>query len=285
LKKNNFKKIVLPIVVIGILFIVIRKCSFHSLPEKKLQLFEFSIEENYDDNEYQLLIKNPVKCPMRVLLSSQDNKVNEILNNLSPILLEASADTLITIKNQGDLADKIDVALRIGNPEITIQSSVIKSLPYPKYKAYDLLQGNNSSPTHNSNTSKYAFDFNMSIGDTVTSAQDGYVIGVVDGYNGWGNGDKWKSYANQIMIYDTVTHLFTMYGHLKQNSSLVQVGHYVTIGEPIALSGQTGQAQEEHLHFNVLQADNVKGGLKSYRLDSIGNYKVNELKRYQLMTN
>jgi murein DD-endopeptidase MepM/ murein hydrolase activator NlpD len=255
------------------------------LPEKKLQLFEFNIEESYDDNKYQLFIKNPVKCPIRVLLSCQNEKVNKILNRLSPILLEASADTLITIMDQGNLENKIDVALRIGNPNIAIQSSKIKSLPYPNGYSYELLQGNNSTPTHNSNISRYAFDFNMSTGDTVTSVQDGYVIGVIDGYHGWGNGDKWKSYANQVMIYDTVSHLFTMYGHLKHNGSLVKVGDYVTIGQPIALSGQTGQAQEEHLHFNVMQADNVKGGLKSYRLDSIGNYKVNDLKRYQLMIN
>lgn len=51
---NNFKKVILPIVFIGIFFMVIRKCSFYSLPKKKLQLFEFSIQENYDGNEYQL---------------------------------------------------------------------------------------------------------------------------------------------------------------------------------------------------------------------------------------
>jgi hypothetical protein len=276
----------LPIVIIVIFFVIIRKCSFHSLPEENLQLFEFNIEESYEDNIYQLSIKNPVKCPIRVLLSCKNDKeVNDILNNLSPILLEASADTLITIMNHGNLKDKIDVSMRIGNPEIPVLSSKIKSLPYPKGKGYNLLQGNNSNPTHNSNLSRYAFDFTMAIGDTVTSVQDGYVIGVIDGYDGWGTGNEWKSYSNQVIIYDTATHLFTMYGHLKQNSSMVKVGDYVTIGKPIALSGQTGQAQEEHLHFNVMQAAEVTGGLKSYRLDSIGKYKITELKRHQLMTN
>lgn len=160
------------------------------MPEEKFQLFKFNIEESYDENEYQLSIKNPVKCPIGVLLSCQDDKTNKILNNLSPILLEPSADTLIRIKNLGNLEGEIDIKLRIGNPEITIQSTKIKSLPYPNGKSYELLQGNNSNPTHNSNLSRYAFDFTMSIGDTVTSTQDGYVIGVIDGYHGWGNGDK-----------------------------------------------------------------------------------------------
>lgn len=284
MKKNSLKKL-LPIVFIGISFIILRKCSFHVLPKEKFQLFKFGVEESYSENEYQLEIKNPLKCPITVLLSCKDDNVDEILNNLSPVRLESSVDTLITIKNQGDLKDKIDIIFRIGNPDLSINSTNIESLPYPKGKSYNLLQGNNSNPTHNGNLSRYAFDFTMKTGDTVTSVQNGYVIGVIDGYDGWGYGNKWKSYANQILIYDPVTHLFTMYGHVKQYGSMVKVGEYVTIGRPIALSGQTGQTQEEHLHFNVLQADNIKGGLKSYRLDSIGNYKVKELLRHQLLTN
>jgi len=76
-----------------------------------------------------------------------------------------------------------------------------------------------------------------------------------------------------------------MYGHLKQFGGLVELGQYVKIGDPIALSGKTGQTSEEHLHFNVLQAINEKNGLTSFRLDSIGNYKVEELKRNQLTKN
>lgn len=123
----------------------------------------------------------------------------------------------------------------------------------------------------------------MSIGDTITSAQNGYVVTTIDGYHGWGYSNKWKSYSNQVMIYDPETYLFTMYGHLKQHGSLVELGQYVKLGEPIALSGKTGLTQEEHLHFNVFQADNSNSGITSYELDSIGNYKVKELTRHQLI--
>lgn len=285
MKNLSLKRAALSIALILIFLVVIRKVSFYSLPEQKLQFFKLNIEQNYNDSEYQLILRNPVNCPTRFFLSCKENKVNELLKSLSPIILAAKADTTITIKGQGDLKGKIAIKLRLGNPNIPIQSTVIKSLPFLKGKSYELLQGNSSEPTHNSNLSRYAFDFTMSIGDTVTSTQNGYVIGVIDGYHGWGYGDKWKSYANQVMIYDTLTHLFTMYGHLKQNSSMVEVGEFVTRGQPIALSGQTGQTSEEHLHFNVLQADSGGGGLKSYLVDSIGNYKVKELKRYQSMKN
>jgi murein DD-endopeptidase MepM/ murein hydrolase activator NlpD len=255
------------------------------LPKEKFQLFKIENEESYVDNRYRLSIKNPVGCPIRLFLSCQDDEVNSILNNYSPIILEAKSDTAIIISGKGNLKGKIQIKLKLGNPTLSIDTKNIKTLPYPKGKSYELLQGNNSNPTHNHKVSRYAFDFTMNIGDTITSVQDGYVIGVIDGYKGWGNSSKWKPFANQVMIYDTTSHLFTMYGHLKQYSSFVDVGDYVTIGQPIALSGKTGQTSEEHLHFNVLKADSEKGNLISYPLDSIGNYKVKELKRYQLMKN
>jgi hypothetical protein len=286
LKNLNLKKAALSIAFILIFFVISRKISFHSLPKQNLQFFKVNIEESYNNGEYQLMLSNPINCPNRFFLTCEEKSVNDLLKEFSPVLLEAKTDTTIIIKGHGDLKNKIQINLKLGNPDIPLQSStVIKSLPFPKDKSYELLQGNNSEPTHNSNLSRYAFDFTMMIGDTVTSTQNGYVIGVIDGYEGWGYSDNWKPYSNQVMIYDPLTHLFTMYGHLKQNSSMVAVGEFVTIGQPIALSGKTGQASEEHLHFNVLQADNSKSGLKSHPLDSIGNYKVNKLKRYQSMRN
>lgn len=285
MSKLNFKKTILPIVLIGIFFVVIRKCSFHSLPKEQLQLFSFQKEESFIDDVYRLSLKNPVGCPIRLFLSSKDGEINELLKSFSPLILEEKADTVITIGGKGNLKDSIQIKLKLGNPKLTIRTKNIITLPFPKDRSYNLLQGNNSYPTHNHSVSRYAFDFTMNTGDTITSSQEGCVIGVIDGYTGWGNSDSWKPYSNQVIIYDTSSYLFTMYGHLKQYSSMVEVGDYVTMGQPIALSGQTGFASEEHLHFNVLRADSTKGNLISYRLDSIGPYKVNELKRNQLMRN
>jgi len=93
----------------------------------------------------------------------------------------------------------------------------------------------------------------MAIGDTITSTQNGFVVGVIDGYTGWGMSKKWKSFGNQVIIYDNRTHMFTTHGHLKQNGSLVKVGDVVSIGQPIALSGKTEQTQEAHLYFNIFR--------------------------------
>ncbi|MEO1805224.1 MAG: M23 family metallopeptidase [Bacteroidota bacterium] len=275
------KSIILPVVFIGVFLLVVRKCSFHALPQEKLHAIKLDIEESYKNDTYQLTITNPVDCPNRFLLSCVDEK----LIDFPPILLEAKADTTIRIIGQGNLKGKMKIHLKWGDPSLPIQAHSISQLPYPQHKRYQLLQGNNSNPTHNYGLSRYAFDFTMEIGDTVTSTQNGYVVAVIDGYKGWGSGDKWKPYVNQVMIYDTTSHLFTMYGHLMQDGSLVEAGQYVTVGQPIGLSGKTGQTTEEHLHFNVLKADKGKRGLQSYPLDSIGNYKVKTLERYQWMEN
>lgn len=281
----NFRKIFLPIIFISVLFVVFRKCSFHKLPSKKIKAFALDFDEKYDNNEYRLTITNPVDCPNRFILSAQNEDVNTLLSANSPFHLEAKADTTIIVNGQGDLTGKVKIGFKWGDPLRSVHSTHIKSLPFPKGKSYELMQGNNSYPTHNHRGSRYAFDFTMAIGDTITSVQDGYIVTVIDGYNGWGQGNKWKPYSNQIMIYDPESYLFTMYGHLKQYGSFVELGQYVKVGEPIGLSGKTGQTSEAHLHFNVFRADNSKSGLTSYQLDSIGGYEVDKLNRYQSMAN
>jgi murein DD-endopeptidase MepM/ murein hydrolase activator NlpD len=52
----------------------------------------------------------------------------------------------------------------------------------------------------------------------------------------------------------TITHddrTVAVYGHLKQNGSLVKVGDHVEQGQVFALSGNSGASEEPHLHFHV----------------------------------
>lgn len=281
--KVSFKNIIRLLAIVLVMTLILRKCSFSTLPDKIPSNVKIEVDHSYVDSVYTLKITNTLGCPMRFFLSSDDKKINTYLKENSPYILGGLKDTIITIGNMGDLTDRIKFNIKYGDPNISITTKAISSLPFPKGKKYKLLQGNNSNPTHNHSGSRYAFDFTLKIGDTITSVQNGYVVAVVDGYSGWGRGDKWKAYANQVMVYDTSSHLFTMYGHLVKDGALIEVGDFVNVGEPIALSGKTGQSPEEHLHFNVLIPDNTKKGTVSYALDSIGKYKVAELKRHQWM--
>ncbi|MGH7441709.1 MAG: M23 family metallopeptidase, partial [bacterium] len=47
---------------------------------------------------------------------------------------------------------------------------------------------------------------------------------------------------------------WSIYGHISQGGALVQKGESVAAGDPIALSGHTGEATGPHLHFAVYRA-------------------------------
>lgn len=59
---------------------------------------------------------------------------------------------------------------------------------------------------------------------------------------------KYGAYGNVIVIRHD-TGLETVYGHNVKN--LVKAGDFVRAGQPIALTGRTGRASTEHLHFEV----------------------------------
>jgi murein DD-endopeptidase MepM/ murein hydrolase activator NlpD len=158
-------------------------------------------------------------------------------------------------------------------------------LPFPKNKEYQVLQGNGTNFTHNTDWSRYALDFNLKTNDTICSATDGYVVGIVDKYRFSGPGLEWKPYANFITIYDPNSGVFCQYSHLVQNGSLVKIGDEIKRGQPIALSGNTGQSTVEHLHFSCLIPVNNEDGLKSIPIEFVGGIKGVDLKKGDVLKN
>jgi len=149
-------------------------------------------------------------------------------------------------------------------------------LPFPKNRSYKIIQGYNGSHSHNTDYSRYAIDFSLKINDTVCSAADGYVVGVIKDYKLGGTTEDWIDYSNYITIYHPKSGLFTQYVHLIKNGSFVKVGDTVTKGQPIGLSGMTGYTTVPHLHFNVLKPDK-KEGLISTDIEFEEGYKGTEL--------
>ncbi|WP_209390064.1 M23 family metallopeptidase [Chryseobacterium sp. RR2-3-20] len=114
------------------------------------------------------------------------------------------------------------------------------------------MQGNNGNFTHNTPYSRYAVDFDMKVGDTITCADDGFVVGVIKDYEFGKNDKNWENFSNFITVYHPQSGLFTQYAHLKKNGNFVKVGDFVKRNQPIGLSGETGYVSGAHLHFNVL---------------------------------
>ncbi len=81
-------------------------------------------------------------------------------------------------------------------------------------------------------------DIKVNKHDTILAAFDG-VVRVSGTARGYGN----------VIVIRHYSGLETVYGHASKR--MVKSGDRVTAGQPIAISGQTGRASTDHLHFEV----------------------------------
>ena len=120
-------------------------------------------------------------------------------------------------------------------------------LPYPAGSTYYVNQSSCTNGGHQG-PYKYGYDFVMPIGTRITAARPGVVADIRatfrDGQHGLGE-------ANWVKIrHDDGT--IAAYSHLTVGGTLVKVSDRVVAGQPIALSGNTGNTGGlPHLHFHV----------------------------------
>jgi murein DD-endopeptidase MepM/ murein hydrolase activator NlpD len=86
-------------------------------------------------------------------------------------------------------------------------------------------------------------DFPMKIGSPVSASLDGYVSSINPG----------SDYGTAVVI-DHPNGYQTVYGHLSERS--VNLGDFVTKGQKIGKSGNTGNTTGPHLHYEVRQGKN-----------------------------
>lgn len=122
-------------------------------------------------------------------------------------------------------------------------------LPYPTGSTEVVLQGNCGAGGHRpGETFEYAYDFDMEIGDLVTAARRGVVIGVEERFED-GNG---APADNNYVFIEHEDGTIARYYHLTLDGALVAVGDTVARGDPIGRSGNTGNTGGiRHLHFDV----------------------------------
>jgi len=122
-------------------------------------------------------------------------------------------------------------------------------LPFEKGRSFRVTQSYGGRLTHRDHD-KYAVDFGMPEGTQVCAARDGVVVDLMESSEVGGPDKKYKDQANFISIaHDDGT--IGEYLHLKRDGVLVEIGHEVKAGQPIALSGNTGYSTVPHLHFGV----------------------------------
>lgn len=81
-------------------------------------------------------------------------------------------------------------------------------------------------------------DLKTCANDTIVSAFDG-IVRLAKPYHAYGN----------VIVVRHYNGLETVYSHNSKN--LVKPGDHIKAGQPIALTGRTGRATTEHLHFEV----------------------------------
>ncbi|MFH4966574.1 M23 family metallopeptidase [Gaetbulibacter sp. M240] len=267
--------------VIILLFITI-SCNTTRLPSEKFSQYEYFKSYSIENGKLKIEIQNPLNCPLRVWMFNNDVELQNRFNRVNPIELKSKSDTIIIFSEVKKIKNEITFSSRLGSLSKKIEQIKLE-LPFPINKEYKIIQGNNTNYTHSSDWSRYALDFDLKIKDTICSATNGFIVGVVDKYKFGGKGDKWKLYGNYVTIYEPKSGLFTQYVHLVKNGSLVKVGDEVVSGQPIALSGRTGQTDIEHLHFSCLIPVNRNEGLKSIPFEFKEGYKSTELKKNDIV--
>ncbi|SEC35250.1 peptidoglycan DD-metalloendopeptidase family protein [Paenibacillus sp. GP183] len=83
-------------------------------------------------------------------------------------------------------------------------------------------------------------DFGAPNGTSIVAAENGVVI-----VASW-----WSGYGNTVII-DHGNGVWTLYGHIRNDGTVVKKGDIVKRGQKIAEVGSTGQSTGNHLHFEV----------------------------------
>ena len=94
---------------------------------------------------------------------------------------------------------------------------------------------------------RYALDILMPIGTDVLAIRAGIAVGVEEGFV---DGDNVLGHENYVFV-EHEDGSVARYLHLTQMGAIVEVGDLVQQGQPIGLSGHTGNSTEPHLHFDV----------------------------------
>ncbi len=174
---------------------------------------------------------------------------NQVNNGLAANDDAASAETALWAGTQTPSVSTLMVTNPVNTDSYFITvipaSSTIYAVSPENIRGYyaQPLAGRLSQGLHDVN----AVDMSAPKGSTVHAAAKGIVIVAMDngGYNG--------GYGNYIVILHP-NGTQTLYAHLSQVTTTL--GAMVHQGEPIALSGNTGESTGPHLHFEVRGATN-----------------------------
>ncbi len=242
-------------IFICISIVVLTACtSQQQLPKQTYRQFTHHKTYSYQNDTLTVIIDNSLMSPIRVNAISNNSQLQDFVRLMDTITIPQQKDTILHFYLPAKQNPILGLYTNLGDVHLPVNPSPL-AYPFLKGKTYTIIQGYTGRYSHTSAYSQYAIDFNLSIGDTVCSADDGYVVGVIKDYKYGGDTEAWRNNdkSNFITIYHPHSGLFTQYVHLKYQGAFMKVGDIVSKGQAIGLSGMTGFTDVAHLHFNVLQ--------------------------------
>lgn len=140
--------------------------------------------------------------------------------------------------------------------------------------AFDFIKTNENNKFFRTNgkTNEDYFVFGL---DIITPA-DGVVVEVVDGLrdNKPGDLNSFNYLGNYVMLKHQPK-VYSVLGHLRQNSTQVKAGDKVIAGQKLGVCGNSGYSTDPHLHFHVQNSDIFARVDKNYkRIDIAKGQKV-----------
>lgn len=140
-----------------------------------------------------------------------------------------------------------------GDPRAEHDADQPYRAPFAISTDHKITQAFPDGQTHVTPDSFYAVDFAMPIGTDVVAAREGIVFAVAStNFRSGLNPEIDGPAANVVRIlHDDGT--YAIYAHLNTNSIRVKPGDFVSRGQYIADSGNTGFSSGPHLHFAVVR--------------------------------
>ncbi|MEO7251882.1 MAG: M23 family metallopeptidase [Arenimonas sp.] len=213
-------------------------------------LADLDVVRNGDSSD--LYINNRLAGPLEVAVSLTEAVNVQALPAL-PLqqLLPANQRVLISriAAGSGQVASySVAMTAMPGDPN-AMPEDLVYALPVDENSGWQLGQGFHGGFSHSDEQNLYAADLIVREGTPILAARGGVVMQVESSFDRAGlNRTKYAERANLIrVVHDDGS--MALYAHLKENGVYVHVGQHVSVGQQIALSGNTGYSSGPHLHF------------------------------------
>lgn len=199
-------------------------------------------------------VRDGADLAVTVDLELQNMTANQPMHFTVDLSWQPSAD-LVTIQqgNGGAWRYRYHYNWRYGRRGGQPDESVIYELPYAPPSFFELQQGNFGKFSHYAGSfNEHAYDFRMPVGTLVRAARAGVVAGTRADSTVSGANPAFKQCANYVIVRHA-DGTYAEYLHLSTGGVLVKVGDAVTVGQPLARSGNIGYSTNPHLHFCVFR--------------------------------